>query len=283
MQTVATIEQARMVRAEQAHERVALVPTMGYLHEGHLSLVRQARELVDRVWVSIFVNPTQFGPREDLDRYPRDLERDLQLLEAEGVDVVFAPESEDMYPVAPVVEIGFSGLERRLCGTDRPGHFAGVGLVVAKLFNIIQPQIAVFGQKDAQQALLIRRLVADLDFPVEVHVGATVREPDGLAMSSRNALLSDEYRRAAPVILRALEDGRRAILDGEREVSAVVERMREVLGSERRLEPQYVECIDQLTLLDPGTITGPVLLAIAARAGDTRLIDNLPVDPGDSD
>jgi pantoate--beta-alanine ligase len=283
MRTVATIEQARLIRAEQAHDRVGLVPTMGYLHEGHLSLVRRARELADRVWVSIFVNPTQFGPGEDLDRYPRDVERDLELLDAEGVDVVFAPDAGAMYPVDPVVEVGFKGLERQLCGTDRPGHFGGVGLVVAKLFNIIQPQIAVFGQKDAQQALLIRRLAADLDFPVEIHVAPTVRELDGLAMSSRNALLSDDDRRAAPTIHRALERGRQAILDGEQSAVAVRRLMQEVLAGEPRLVPQYVECVDQLTLLNPGTITGPVLLAIAARAGDTRLIDNLPVDPKESD
>lgn len=285
MDLLKTIAQVRRERARQAARglTVGLVPTMGFLHEGHLSLVRRAQKLSDRVWVSVFVNPTQFGPGEDLERYPRDLDRDLELLEREGVATVFAPDAVEMYPRTPVVEIGFSGLEHQLCGADRPGHFAGVGLVVAKLFNIIQPQLAVFGQKDAQQALLIRRLAADLDFPVAIEVAPTVREADGLAMSSRNAFLSGSERRAAPALHRALQRGRDAILRGETDSEAVQRIMREVVAEQPSLEPQYVACVDQSTLRDPGTIAGPVLLAIAARTSTTRLIDNLPVDPGEDD
>jgi pantoate--beta-alanine ligase len=259
---------------------VALVPTMGYLHEGHLSLVRRARNLANKVWVSIFVNPTQFGPDEDLDRYPRDLERDLELLVAEDVDVVFAPSVTEMYPFAPVVEIGFSGLDTVLCGADRPGHFAGVGLVVAKLLNIVQPQVAVFGQKDAQQALLVRRLVDDLSFPVQIDVAPTVREPDGLAMSSRNTLLAPDERAAAPVLYQALVRARDAILDGEQSRRRVEALMQSMIAEAPLLKLDYAECRSQVDLGKPETITGPVLVAVAARLGATRLIDNLPVTPG---
>jgi pantoate--beta-alanine ligase len=256
---------------------VALVPTMGYLHEGHLSLVRRARNLANRVWVSIFVNPTQFGPDEDLDRYPRDLERDLELLVAEDVDVVFAPTVAEMYPFPPVVEVGFSGLEKLLCGIDRPGHFAGVGLVVAKLLNIVQPQVAVFGQKDAQQALLIRRLVDDLSFPVQIEVAPTVREPDGLAMSSRNAYLTSEERAAAPLLYQALIKARDAVLGGEQSRQQVETQMRAMIAAEPLFKLEYAECRSQLDLSRPEVISGPVLLAVAARIGSTRLIDNIPV------
>ena len=210
------------------------MPTMGYLHDGHLSLVRRAAELAAAVWVSIFVNPTQFAPGEDLERYPRDLARDLALLGALPTAVVFAPSAAEMYPRPPVVQVGFSGLERELCGASRPTHFAGVGLVVAKLFNIVQPEVAVFGQKDAQQALLFRRLAADLVFPLSVEVAPTVREADGAAM-------------------------------------------RAVVAAEPVLALEYAACrsLDDLGAAD--TLTGPVLLAVAARAGRTRLIDSQPV------
>lgn len=281
METVTTIAAARARRQQdrQAGRRVVLVPTMGALHEGHLSLVRRAAELADSVWVSVFVNPTQFGPDEDLDRYPRDLAGDGAKLEAEAVDVLFAPTTQDMYPQQPVIGIGFSGLEDLLCGASRPGHFAGVGLVVAKLLNIVQPEVAVFGQKDAQQALLIRRLVADLDVPVTVEVAPTVREPDGLAMSSRNAYLSHDHRRAASAISRALARGRGAVEEGVRDPRQVRAAMLEVMGSEPLLELEYAECVSQQDLRTPARIEGLLLLAIAARAGTTRLIDNMAVSP----
>jgi len=278
---VRTISDARARRSEQrtAARSVAFVPTMGYLHEGHLSLVRRARQLGDTVWVSIFVNPTQFGPDEDLDRYPRDLERDLSLLEQEGVTTVFVPSNAEMYPDEPVVGIGFSGLERLLCGEDRPTHFAGVGLVVGKLFNIVEPDVAVFGQKDYQQSLLIRRLAADLNFPVAIEVSPTVREPDGLAMSSRNAMLSDEEREAAPAIYRALCAGRNAVLAGERDSTTICRIIHDVIAAEPVLTPQYVHCVDAHNLAENPTISGEVVLAVAARAGTTRLIDNILVSP----
>lgn len=281
MEVETTIRDVRSRRHAERTDgvRAALVPTMGFLHEGHLSLVRRAHELADRVWVSVFVNPTQFGPGEDLDRYPRDLERDLELLDAEDVDAVFAPPVSEMYPRPPVVEISFSGLERVLCGASRPVHFGGVGLVVSKLINIVQPEVAVFGQKDAQQALLIRRLVADLDMPVTVDVAPTVRETDGLAMSSRNAYLSEEERRAAPVLYRALQAAADAIRGGERQPELVTAVMRDIIGTEPLIALEYADCVRQDDLRIADRITSPVLLAVAARAGSTRLIDNLPVDP----
>lgn len=281
MEVETTIAGVRTRRRSErdAGLRAALVPTMGFLHDGHLSLVRRARELGDRVWVSVFVNPTQFGPGEDLERYPRDLDRDLGLLAGQGADAVFAPSVEEMYPRPPVVEISFSGLERLLCGASRPGHFGGVGLVVSKLLNIVQPEVAVFGQKDAQQALLIRRLVADLDMPITIDVAPTVREADGLAMSSRNAYLAPAERQAAPALYRALREAADAVAGGERDPSAVTGIIREVVGTEPLLDLEYAECVRQSDLAVPGRIGSPVLLAVAAHVGSTRLIDNLPVTP----
>jgi pantoate--beta-alanine ligase len=279
--TLTTIAEARSQRHREraAGRQVALVPTMGALHDGHLSLVRRARELAPSVWVSVFVNPTQFGPDEDFDSYPRNLDRDCQLLEQEGTDVVFAPTVAEIYPRPARVEIHFSGLETVLCGAHRPQHFAGVGLVVAKLFNIVEPQFAVFGQKDAQQALLIRRLVADLDFAVHIDVAPTKREADGLAMSSRNAYLSPDERRAAPAIYRALKRGHDAIVGGETDPQWVCDVMARTIGDEPVLRLEYAECVAEEDLATPETIDRPVLLAIAAHAGTTRLIDNMRVVP----
>jgi len=278
---VRTVAGARRLRREarEAGRRVAFVPTMGALHEGHLALVRRARALGDEVWVSIFVNPTQFGPGEDYDRYPRDLEGDTRLLEREGVATVFAPAEREMYPEPPAVTVGFGGLEDVLCGASRPGHFAGVGLVVLKLFHIVEPDVAVFGQKDAQQAVLIRRLVADLDLPVRIEVAPTVREGDGLAMSSRNRYLGPEERAAAPALYRALQAGRRAVASGETGPAAVEAAMRAVLAAEPRLGVEYAACVDPRSLQPPAGIAGPVLLAVAARLGGARLIDNVLASP----
>lgn len=281
MDVVRTIAAARHRRRADRDRgrRVALAPTMGALHDGHLSLVRRAGELADSVWASVFVNPAQFGPGEDFERYPRDLDRDLGLLESAGAAVVFAPDTAEMYPRPPVVSISFEPLDRPLCGAHRPGHFAGVGLVVSKLLNIVEPDVAVVGQKDAQQALLIRRLVADLDFPVEIEVAPTVREPDGVAMSSRNALLAPEDRQAAPALIRALDAGRRLVESGERNPAVVAAAMRQEVEAEPRLGLDYAECVDRDELTTPAAVDRPVLLAVAARVGGTRLIDNLPVDP----
>lgn len=270
---------ARREADRQAGRSVALVPTMGFLHAGHLELVRRARQRAASVWVSIFVNPTQFGPGEDFDSYPRNLDRDLKLLAGEGVDVVFAPDTATMYPRPTRVTIGFSGLERVMCGLDRPGHFAGVGLVVLKLFHITQPDVAVFGQKDAQQALLIRRLVTDLDLPVELEIAPTVREPDGLALSSRNAYLSPEERRAAPALCRGLQRAADTVANGERNPAAVTAVLRREVALEPTLHLEYAVCVEPDELVEPARIGGPVLLAVAARLGRTRLIDNLPVTP----
>lgn len=281
MDVLTKIEAARRRRGEarEAGRTVAFVPTMGALHEGHLALVRRAQELGDEVWVSIFVNPTQFGPGEDFERYPRDLEGDCARLERQGVAVVFAPSTAGMYPEAPVVEVRFGGLEQLLCGASRPGHFAGVGLVVSKLFNIVEPNVAVFGQKDAQQAQLIRRMVRDLSFPVRIEVAPTVREPDGLAMSSRNRYLGREERAVAPTLHRALLRGREAVAVGERDPGRVARVIAEVIESETLFQLEYAACVDPGTLRPPDRITAPVLLAVAARLGAARLIDNVLASP----
>jgi pantoate--beta-alanine ligase len=281
VETVTTIAAARRLRQRDrdAGSSVAFVPTMGALHRGHLALVERAHAVADRVWVSVFVNPTQFGPGEDFERYPRDLGNDSQLLLEAGVDALFAPTVEEMYPRPPVVRVTFSGLDEVLCGARRRGHFSGVGLVVAKLLNIVQPDRVLFGEKDAQQALLVRRLVRDLDFPVDVEVLPTVRESDGLALSSRNAFLDPEQRRAATAIHRALELGRAAIAEGEREPRRVEEVMAAEIAQEPLLELEYARCVGIEDLATPMRIDRAVLLAIAASSGATRLIDNLTVAP----
>ncbi len=278
MTTIAEARERRRLDREKGRS-VGLVPTMGALHAGHLSLVETAHAHAPSVWASVFVNPTQFAPGEDFERYPRDLDRDAELLRAAGVSVLFAPSTEEMYPRPPVVEVGFGRLEEVLCGAHRPGHFAGVGLVVAKLLNIVRPDVAIFGQKDAQQALLIRRLAADLDFPVEVVVSPTVREPDGLAMSSRNAYLSESERRAAPTLYRALRAGAAAVEGGERDPRRVERVIASVVSAEPLLRLEYARCLDAEDLTVPVPIAGSVLLALAAHAGSTRLIDNVVAVP----
>jgi pantoate--beta-alanine ligase len=256
---------------------LGLVPTMGYLHDGHLSLVRRARAECASVVVSIFVNPTQFGPSEDLDAYPRDTERDLRLLEAAEVDLLWTPPAEEMYPEAFQTWVTVEKLTRGLEGRHRPGHFRGVATVVTKLFNAVQPDRAYFGQKDAQQAIVVRRMVRDLAFPVQVVVCPTVREPDGLAMSSRNSYLSPEERKAATVLYRALLAAMEAYEAGQRDAQALRVRMEEVLASEPLARPQYVSVADPETLDE---LSGPVRRALCSMAvfvGTTRLIDNLVI------
>jgi pantoate--beta-alanine ligase len=252
---------------------------MGYLHEGHLSLVRRALAENDMVGVSVFVNPTQFGPSEDLDEYPRDLERDLSMLEALRVDLVFAPSAEDMYPPGYQTSVNVEQVTRPLEGAARPGHFRGVATVVAKLFNIFQPGRAYFGQKDAQQVVVIQQMVRDLDFPIDVVVCPTVREEDGLAMSSRNVRLSPAERQAATVLNRALSVAAAAAVSGQRSAERLRQIMRTVLASEPLAELEYVSVADRRTLDELEHVGQEgALLSLAVRFGDTRLIDNWTVE-----
>ncbi|MEW6500331.1 MAG: pantoate--beta-alanine ligase [Thermodesulfobacteriota bacterium] len=253
---------------------IALVPTMGYFHEGHLSLMRRAKTLASRVVVSLFVNPLQFGPREDLARYPRDFDRDAALAEGEGVDVLFAPEAAAMYPAGSRTRVTVSGLSEGLCGATRPGHFEGVTTVVAKLFHLVKPQVAVFGQKDLQQLAVIRRMTADLNWDIEIVGHPIVREPDGLAMSSRNVYLSPQERLSALGLSRAIRHARQRVREGLTDAAELLREVREMLAALPGVAPEYVECVDETTL-EPGARLVPgVVLAIAARVGTTRLIDN---------
>lgn len=276
MMIVSSLDELRAARL-LLDGRLGLVPTMGYLHEGHLSLARRAREECDSVVASIFVNPTQFGPTEDLSKYPRDLDRDLSLLEAAGVDLVWTPDNETIYPPGFSTWVEVEGLTKPLEGAARPGHFRGVTTVVAKLFNVVQPQAAYFGQKDAQQAAVVRKMTRDLNFPVEIVVCPTVREADGLAMSSRNSYLSPEERKSAVVLFRALTAAREAFERGERDAESLRKVMSATLASEPRARTQYVSCADYDTLEELGTVTGKALLSMAVFIGKTRLIDNFVV------
>ena len=254
--------------------KVGLVPTMGYLHEGHLSLIRRAREESDHVVVSIFVNPTQFGPKEDLSKYPRDLDRDLGLIEPLGTDLVWMPTAEIMYPQGFQTWVEVETVTRPLEGAMRPGHFRGVTTIVAKLFNGVQPHKAYFGQKDAQQAAVIRQMTRDLNFLIELVICPIVREPDGLAMSSRNVYLNAEERKAATVLYRSLGAARNIYENGERDAEKLRQIMREVLASEPLAQMQYVSCADYDTLEELEIVTGKTLLSMAVFLGKTRLIDN---------
>jgi pantoate--beta-alanine ligase len=274
MKTVITLAELRNLRATLT-EPVGLVPTMGYLHEGHLSLVRRARTECPSVVVSIFVNPTQFGPDEDLGTYPRDLERDKRLLEAEGVDLVWIPTPESMYPPGFQTWVTVKEVAEPLEGKMRPGHFPGVATVVAKLFNCVQPQKAYFGQKDAQQAVVIRQMTRDLDFPVEIVICPIVREADGLAMSSRNAYLGPQERQAATVLVRGLTAAREAFESGERDAARLRQVVARTVASEPLAQLQYVSCAHPDTLQELETVETGVLISLAAFVGRTRLIDNL--------
>jgi pantoate--beta-alanine ligase len=274
MRVITTVAEMRRARREMAGS-IGLVPTMGALHEGHLSLVRHARAHDDTVVVSIFVNPTQFGPGEDYARYPRDPDRDLALLRGAGTDVVFMPPAEDVYPEGFDTYVLVENLTQRLEGTHRPGHFRGVATVVAKLFNVVQPDRAYFGQKDAQQLAVIRRLTRDLDLTVEVVGLPTVREPDGLAMSSRNAYLSPRERQAAVVVYRSLEAAQELWRSGVRDASSIRGRMNEVLATEPLARIDYVSVADAETLEELEAVDGPALASLAVRIGKTRLIDNV--------
>jgi len=274
MMIVSTIDELRSARAI-LDEPVGLVPTMGFLHEGHLSLVRHADEECASVVVSIFVNPTQFGLNEDLAAYPRDMERDLRLLEELGVDLVWTPTPEIMYPNGYQTWVEVETLTKSLEGAQRPGHFRGVTTVVSKLFNGVLPAKAYFGQKDAQQAAVIRRMTLDLNFPLEVMVCPIVRESDGLAMSSRNTYLNEEQRQAATVLYRALNAAKDSYEAGERDAERLRILVRETIAAEPLAEMQYVSCADYDTLEELETVSGKALLSMAVFVGKTRLIDNV--------
>jgi pantoate--beta-alanine ligase len=270
-----TLDASRAAR--RAGQSVGLVPTMGALHEGHLSLVRAARESSDIVAVSIFVNPTQFGPNEDFGKYPRSFERDCEMLVREGVDFVFAPSVEEMYPRGAETWVTVEGLSEKLDGKSRPGHFRGVTTVVSKLFHIVEPDRAFFGQKDAAQVAVIRRMVRDLNFAVEIVVCPIVREPDGLAMSSRNAYLNPEERKTALALHRSLQRVRKLVESGQRDAATLASAGREELSRESGVRLDYFEIVDPETLEPvPNTSQGS-LVAVAAYVGATRLIDNMIV------
>ncbi|TWT96698.1 Pantoate-beta-alanine ligase [Botrimarina colliarenosi] len=263
---------------QRAGETVGLIPTMGALHEGHLSLAKAARRDCDAVIASVFVNPTQFAPSEDFNRYPRDLNQDAQRLAAVGVDAVFAPAVETMYPPGAATSIDVGPVARLFEGASRPTHFAGVATVVAKLFTIAPADRAYFGQKDYQQTVVVRRMVADLNLPVEVVIGPTVREPDGLAMSSRNAYLSPDERQRAVALSRGLQAAQRLHAAGERRASTLRECVKNVVEAASGVELQYVAVLRDGTMDEPEVIEGPAVIAVAAKVGATRLIDNVRVE-----
>jgi len=269
--TIAEFKQAR----QRVKGSLGFVPTMGYLHEGHLSLVRRAREENNAVAVSIFINPTQFGPTEDLARYPRDPERDLALLEKEKVDLVFMPSAEEMYPEGFSSWVEVERVSERLEGVVRPGHFRGVATVVAKLFNIVQPTKAYFGQKDAQQAVVIKRMVADLNMNLEVVVAPTVREPDGLAMSSRNIYLNPEERQAALVLWKSFNLAQQLWSQGECKADSLRQQMAVFIQKEPLARIDYISIADPQTLKELMEINRPALVSLAVYIGKTRLIDNI--------
>ena len=281
MKLVKTIDDMRAFRnaARKNSQRLGLVPTMGALHEGHLSLVRAARDKSDIVAVSIFVNPTQFGPKEDFAKYPRNVESDSKMLDREHVDVIFAPSVGDMYPAGAITWVTVEEMSDRLCGKSRPGHFRGVTTVVAKLFHIIEPDVAFFGQKDAAQVAIIRRMVRDLNMPVEIEVGEIVRESDGLALSSRNAYLDPQERKSALVLHRSLLETQKLFERGERNSEKLLIAGKQKFSEEPRARLDYFEIVDPDSLEPVETISDRALIAVAAFIGNTRLIDNIIVDP----
>jgi len=253
---------------------IGFIPTMGYLHEGHLSLVRESLQSTDVTVVSIFINPAQFGPKEDFKEYPRNLERDSELLEKEGVDYLFVPDKNEIYPEGYETYIEVHTLQDKLCGRSRPGHFRGVNTVVLKFFNIICPDISFFGQKDAQQAVILKRMVQDLDLDVRIEVLPIIREKDGLALSSRNAYLNREERKAALVLSKSLKEAQSMIEKGERDSVEIVNRMREVINSVPLVKIDYIEIVDMVKLNPIARMEKEALAALAAYIGKVRLIDN---------
>lgn len=280
MEIVQTPEamQLRALELKRAGLRIGFVPTMGFLHEGHLSLMRIARARSDVLVVSIFVNPTQFGPHEDLSAYPRDFKRDETLCRQAGVDIIFCPEPSITYMEDASVWVDEESLSRGLCGASRPGHFRGVCTVVTKLFNMVQPDLAVFGEKDAQQLRIIERMVRDLNFPVEIVRGPIIRDPDGLAMSSRNKYLSDAQRADALCLRRALDLVQTLVRQGEHDVGIIRKAMEDLIGEVPEASIDYIEVVDDETLIPLDRVDGRVLVALAVKIGSTRLIDNLVIE-----
>lgn len=262
-------------RAKNHGRRVGFVPTMGALHEGHLSLITEAKKRCDLVIVSIFVNPIQFGPSEDLANYPRDLRKDKKLLTSIGVDALFIPKAEDIFPQDFKTYIEVEGLANKMCGKTRPTHFRGVATIVAKLFNLVCPDVAFFGEKDYQQLVVIKQMAKDLNFPIEIFPVATVREFDGLAMSSRNKYLNAKERKAAAILYQALTLAKTEIESGEKDFRKIILRLRSLIGTEPSVRLDYVVLADPLTLEEIKEIKGKVLVALAASVGKARLIDNL--------
>ncbi len=277
MVTVEMINEVKeLVRAaRKAGSRIGLVPTMGYFHEGHLSLIRRAKRENDLVVVSLFVNPAQFGPNEDFSSYPRDLKRDQDMATGAGTDILFVPKQNEIYPAGYQTTIEVTEISRGLCGAARPGHFKGVATIVLKLFNIVEPDRAYFGEKDAQQLRVIKRMAADLNCRIEIIGCPIIRESDGLAMSSRNAYLTHPERQAATVLFRTLQTAKRQIDSGERDPQKLQQMMRNIIESEPLATPEYIEIVDSITLEHQATISGEILVALAVRIGKTRLIDNL--------
>ncbi|BAU28858.1 pantoate--beta-alanine ligase [Aneurinibacillus soli] len=278
MRTVSTIQELRTALKNIRPQKIGFVPTMGYLHEGHISLVKKARETADFVVMSIFVNPLQFGPNEDLDSYPRDLERDSQLAVEAGVDLLFFPSVEEMYPTGSRTIVSVHEITDALCGASRPGHFDGVATVVLKLFNIVSPDYAFFGMKDAQQVAVIMQMVRDLNMQVEVIPCPIVREADGLALSSRNVYLSEEARTQALVLSRALAEAQQLLGKGERNVAALRQAMETVIGTSPLAEIDYIELRSYPDLQLTDELAGTCLIALAVRFGTTRLIDNILIE-----
>jgi len=280
MELAKTIDsvRAKVKAARKDGKKIGFVPTMGALHTGHISLIERAVKSCDFVVVSIFVNPTQFGPGEDLEKYPRDLDSDMEICRKAGADVVFAPSTGEMYSRELLTWVNVEKLTEPLCGRFRPGHFHGVTTVCSKLFNIVMPDVAFFGQKDAQQAIVIKRMVADLNMPLEIVVCPTVREPDGLAVSSRNKYLAEEQRKDAALIYKSLQKSQQLIEIGTKDTQIIITEMRKVLNKSQSIQTEYISIVNAETLEDIDEVSGKILAAVAVRIGSTRLIDNILVD-----
>lgn len=277
MEVINNIKQLQLKSDElkKAGKKIGFVPTMGALHKGHLSLMQQAKLDNDIVVISIFVNPLQFGQGEDYQTYPRDFSKDKELAEKSGVDIIFYPDVEEMYPVKPLTVVEVENLTQGLCGGFRPGHFRGVTTVVAKLFNIVKPQTTYFGQKDYQQAIVIKQMIKDLNFDIELVIMPTIRDKDGLALSSRNTYLNPRERKSALVLYQSLQLSKQLLDSGEKQAKKIISQMNDLIKEEKLIQPQYIEIVNSQTLEPVERIEKEVLIALAVKTGKTRLIDNI--------